>query len=397
VRRLVLLASAIVLVETVFFSALAPLLPHYEAQFDLSKQEAGILTAVYPLGAVVGAIPSGAFTARVGVKIASILGLVIMLVASVVFGFADSIWLLNVARFCQGIGSALAWTGALAWLIAGSPQERRGELIGYAMGAAIAGALLGPVLGWIATEVGTGPAFTGVAVAAVFLAGWAATVPATKPGKPQRLREVRRALHEPTVLEGVWLVSLAAVLLGVVSVLGPLRLDDLGWSALAISICFLVSAGIEAVLSPFQGRWSDRRGPAAPVRFGLVASIAVSIALVLVDHRSAFLVLLVAAGISYGFFWVPGTAVLSNGTERAGLDLAFGVMILNLAWAPGDVVGAALGGILGQAAGDGTVYLLVAGICMVTLLGSGRLVRRPPPRTRGQADAASPAPSGPGG
>ena len=46
-RRLVLLVSAIVLVETTFFSALAPLLPHYEDEFGLTKQGAGVLTAIY--------------------------------------------------------------------------------------------------------------------------------------------------------------------------------------------------------------------------------------------------------------------------------------------------------------------------------------------------------------
>ena len=35
-------------------------------------------------------------------------------------------------------------------------------------------------------------------------------------------------------------------------------------------------------------------------------------------QRSAFLVLVVLAGISFGFFWVPGTALLSEGAERAG-------------------------------------------------------------------------------
>jgi MFS family permease len=368
VRRLVLLVSAIVLVETVFFSALAPLLPHYEDELGLSKQGAGILTAIYAAGAVAGAIPGGALAARLGVKSAVLLGLIVMIIASVAFGFADSVWTLNATRFGQGVGSALAWTGALAWLVAAAPRERRGELIGVAMGSAVAGALLGPVLGWTATEVGTGPAFTAVAVLDLALLAWAWTTPASRPQAPQRLREVRGALREPAILEGFWFVTLAALLLGVISVLGPLRLDKLGWSAFAISAAFFVSAGVDAVLAPLQGRWSDRRGPAAPLRVGLVGSIAFSLALILVDARWAFIVLVVLAGIAYGFFWVPGTAILSDAAERAGLDLAFGAMLLNLAWAPGDFVGAAAGGALADAVGDASVYLVVIGLCAVTLV-----------------------------
>lgn len=380
-RRLVFLVSAIVLVETTFFSALAPLLPHYEDELGLTKQAAGVLTAIYAAGAVVGAVPSGAIAARLGVKAAVVMGLVVMIVSSVAFGFADSIWALNVTRFGQGFGSALAWTGAFAWLVAACPRERRGELIGVAMGSAVAGALLGPLLGWTATQVGTAAAFTAVAAVDVALLAWAWTTPSTRPEKPQRLREVFRAVHERSVLEGFWLVTLAALLLGVISVLAPLRLDELGWGAFAISVAFFVSAGVEAVLAPVQGRWSDRRGPAVPVRVGLVGSIVFSAALVVVDERLSFLVLVTIAAIMYGFYWVPGTAILSEGTERAGLDLAFGAMLLNLAWAPGDVVGAAAGGALADLAGDDVVYLLIIALCTVTLVAGLRrtaVLRRAP-------------------
>ncbi len=384
-RRLVLLVSAIVLVESIFFSALAPLLPYYEAELGLSKQAGGLLTAIYAAGAIAGAIPGGALAARLGVKPAVALGLLIMVAASVAFGFSDSVWALNVSRFGQGIGSALAWTGSLAWLVAAAPRERRGELIGVAMGSAVAGALLGPVLGWAATEVGTAPAFSAVAAVDLVLLVLTWRTPAARPESPQRLREVRFAIHQPAILQGFWFVTLAALLLGVISVLGPFRLDELGWSAFAISAAFFVSAGVEAALAPVQGRWSDRRGAFAPIRVGLVASIGCSVGLLLVDARWPFIVLVVLAGISYGFFWVPGTAILSDGTERAGLDLAFGAMLLNLAWAPGNVVGAAAGGALADAAGDAAVYVAVVGLCGVTLLA----VAPRPRRSRDRRDAGS--------
>ena len=105
-RRLVLLVSAIVLVESVFFSALAPLLPYYEDTLGLSKQAGGVLTAIYAAGAIAGAVPGGALAARLGVKPVVALGLLVMVAASIGFGFADSVWALNASRFCQGVGSA---------------------------------------------------------------------------------------------------------------------------------------------------------------------------------------------------------------------------------------------------------------------------------------------------
>ena len=376
-RRLLTLVSAIVLLESTFFAVLAPLLPYYEDEFGLSTSALGALSAVYALGGLVGAIPSGLLAVRVGVKATVLAGLAIIVATSVAFGLAESAWVLYAARFGQGIGSSFAWTGGLAWLIAASPRDRRGELIGIAMGSAIAGALLGPVLGGVASVVGPAPAFATVAAVGIALGVWAWATPAFKPAdEPQPLADLRRAPREREVVSGFWLVSLAAFLLGVISVVAPLRLDELGWGALGISSAFLISAGVEAALSPFIGRWSDRHGRLAPVRGGLVAAIGVSLVIPWVDLPWPYLLLVIVAGVAYGVNWVPGTALLSDGAEKAGLDQGFGFALLNLAWAPANVVGAALGGVLAQAAGDAAAYLVAAALCVVTLVAAQRAVFR---------------------
>jgi predicted MFS family arabinose efflux permease len=384
VRRLVFLVSAIVLVESTFFSVLAPLLPQYAEDFGLSKTEAGILSGIYAAGGLVGAIPSGLLAVRVGVKPTVLGGLAIIVVTSVAFGLAETGWVLYAARFGQGVGSALAWTGGLAWLIAAAPRGRRGELIGIAMGAAVAGALLGPVLGGVASVTGTAAAFGFVAGTGAVLMAWAWTTSSFPPQEePQPARVLVRAFREREVVSGFWLVSLAAMLLGVISVVAPLRLDELGWGALGISAAFLVSAGVEAGLNPFLGRWSDRYGRLAPVRAGLFAAIAISAVLPWVDVRWPHLFLVIGAGIAYGIFWVPGTALLSDGAETAGIDQGFGMALLNVAWAPANVVGAAFGGALAQVVGD-AAYLFAAALCLLTLAATqlAALDRRVAPETR---------------
>ena len=367
-RRLLFLVSATVLVESTFFSVLAPLLPYYEREFGLSTSALGVLSAVYAAGGLAGALPSGLLAVRLGVRPTVLGGLGIIVATSVAFGFAESAWVLYAARFGQGVGSALAWTGGLAWLIAAAPRERRGELIGIAMGAAVAGALLGPVLGGAASLTGPAPAFAAVSATGLVLALWAWATPALQPAEePQPLRALLGAFREREIVSGFWLVSVSAFLLGVISVVAPLRLDELGWGALGISAAFFVSAGVEAALNPFLGRWSDRYGRLAPVRAGLFACIAVSVVLPWVDVRWPALLLVIAAGIAYGLFWVPGTALLSDGAETAGLDQGFGFALLNVAWAPANVVGATLGGVLAETVGDAGAYLLAASLCLATL------------------------------
>ena len=374
-RRLLTLVSATVLLESMFFGVLAPLLPYYEDKFDLSTSALGVLSAVYAFGGFVGAIPSGVLAVRAGVKAAVLTGLAIIVATSIAFGLAESTWVLYVARFGQGVGSSFAWTGGLAWLVASAPKERRGELIGITMGSAIAGALLGPVLGGVASVIGPGTAFAVVAAGGIALGAWAWATPAARPAEePQPLSALRAAPRVREVVSGFWLVSLAAFLLGLISVVAPLRLDELGWGALGISAAFLISAGIEAAMSPVFGRWSDRHGRLAPVRTGLVAAIAVSLIIPWVDLPWPYLVLVILAGVAYGVNWVPGTALLSDGAEKAGLDQGFGFALLNVAWAPANAVGAALTGVLAETAGDGAAYLLAAALCLVTLAAAQRAV-----------------------
>src|SRR5947209_7579825 len=146
-RRLLLLVSALVWVDTMLFAALTPLLPHFAKSLHLSKTGAGVLVGAYAAGALVGGLPGGAAAARLGARRAVLVGLTLLGLASLGFAFADSFGALAAARFLQGCAGAFTWAGAFAWLLAAAPRERRGELIGTAMGAAVFGALFGPAVG----------------------------------------------------------------------------------------------------------------------------------------------------------------------------------------------------------------------------------------------------------
>ena len=110
-----------------------------------------------------------------------LVGLGLIGVSSVAFAFADSVVVLDIARFAEGVGGACAWTGGLAWLLAAAPVERRGEMIGAALAAAIFGILLGPVIGGIATVTGPEVVFCAVAAIAAGLAVWVLATPGIAP------------------------------------------------------------------------------------------------------------------------------------------------------------------------------------------------------------------------
>ncbi|MGH2948732.1 MAG: MFS transporter [Solirubrobacteraceae bacterium] len=375
-RRLLAFVCVVVFVDTMFYAAIVPLLPELSDRFGLSKTAAGVLAGAYAAGTFVGALPGGWLAARAGVRPTVLMGLGLLVAASIAFAFADSVVVLDVARFAQGVGGAASWAGALGWLIEASPRSRRGELIGTALAAAVAGSLFGPVLGGAAEAAGQEAIFGGVAVAGAGLMVWALRMPSADHCADARLRTLLAAVADRRVAAGMWLTALPGVLFGTVSVLGALRLDELGATAAAIAAAFLVAAALEAMAAPLIGRLSDRRGRLIPSVLGVAGGGTAMLLLPWPDSAWLLAALIVLAAPAIGILYTPAMAMLSDGAEAFGIAQGFAFALVNIAWATGQTTGAAGSARLADLTDDRVPYLILAGVCALTLAVLARALAR---------------------
>ncbi len=365
-RRLLILASTMVFFDVAFYAAIAPLLPDYVAEFDLSKAEAGVLASAYAVGTLVASLPAGVVATRVGPRRTVIAGLLLLGGSSLAFGFGHEIGLLDAARFAQGVSGALIWAGALTWLITTAPAERRGSVIGTALGTAVAGALVGPLIGAVAAEIGTKAVFGAVLGITAVLAAMAARLPETGPPERQPLREVGETILTRPILTATAFVAVPSLMFGAIEVLVPLRISELGGGHVAIAGGFIAGAALEGGLAPAAGRYSDRVGRRLPFVIGTAICSCAMVGIAAATALGPVLAALILGSLGAGICFAPALTTLSEAADNSRLHQGYAAGLSNMAWAAGQAVGALAGGGLASASSYAVPSLGVALLLLST-------------------------------
>jgi MFS family permease len=360
-------AGAAMVLDGVLYSVLAPLLPHYKEELGLTKAETGVLAASYALGTMIMVLPAAALANRINVRKTIVVGLVVMAAASIAVGLAHHILLLDVARFAQGAAGGALWSGVLAWASGLSAPERRGAVLGTITGISIAGALLGPPVGAVAVATSPGAVFSVFPVLALGLAFLVLQLPDAPSVPSARFTSLFRSSERRGAGVALWLVTGPALALGLIGVLGPLRLNRFGAGAAAVAATFTAAAIAEALVNPLAGRGADRFGGRAVVAIGLPLEAGL-LALLLVPHSVIPLaVVIVLALMVCGLFWAPAALLLTASTSRAGISDAYAFALYSLAWAAGQAIGASGGAAIAGLSSDAVPCILLAVTLLLTL------------------------------
>ena len=165
-------------------------------------------------------------------------------------------------------------------------------------------------------------------------------MPIAGPRGTPGIRETAEAIARPQVLRATAFVMAPSILFGVIAVLVPLRMSDLGGGA---------GGGRRRV----HGRRRVRGGPLRvgrpgcriawgglrPYVFGMVVSAA-GLALVPAGQALGVIVaLLIVMSVGAGLCFAPALAMLSDAAEASGLHQGLAAGLINVAWAAGQVLG----------------------------------------------------------
>src|SRR5574342_393560 len=138
----------IMLVDLMGLSIIIPLLPLFAARFGATPLMIGILQATYPLMQFLGAPILGRLSDRFGRKPILIVSQIGTLAGFVLLGFANSLWLLFLARIVDGLSGANIST-AQAVITDSTTEKNRTQGLGL-MGAAFGlGFVVGPIIAFL--------------------------------------------------------------------------------------------------------------------------------------------------------------------------------------------------------------------------------------------------------
>jgi len=355
--------------ESVLYSVLTPVLPHYAHAFVASKPAIGVLAASYPAGMLPGSLLGGWIATRAGVRRTTVVGLLLFTCATVAFGFGSDIVVLDGLRFIQGIACGCIWGGGLAWVIAISPRERRGEVLGSVLASAVFGTLVGPLLGTVAVAAGTGVVFACVGGVSLALTAWTLEHPEPPRAALGAGAPLRVLARDPRIALGCWLILLEACTIGATGILLPLRLSRFGASAVAIGMTFVLASLLSLLVNPAIGRLADRRGVLLPLSAGL-GGTAVLLVLLPVPRSPLPLAALTALALGGPLTAcaLPAISIMTDAIERIGAALAFGSMLFNLAWATGETIGAPAAASVSRATSDAVPLAALAALMVATLV-----------------------------
>ncbi|TWT04786.1 MFS transporter [Planomicrobium sp. CPCC 101079] len=124
-----------------------PIMPAYLETFGVAGQALGTLIATFALAQFLFSPISGQLSDKYGRKNLIVFGLIVFGLSQLVFGLATDLWILYLARFFTGLGSAFLIPPMMAFVADITTYEERGRGMGLLGASMSLGFTIGPGVG----------------------------------------------------------------------------------------------------------------------------------------------------------------------------------------------------------------------------------------------------------
>jgi MFS family permease len=318
------------------YGLVVPLTPYSPAKVA-GEQQMGILYGAYALGVLLATPVFGHLGDKHGCRTPMLIGVLLISMATLLFAFGTSFYMLVIARACQGASAAASWTAGLA-LVAEKYHDKRVQMMGFAMVGSTAGSILGPVMGTWFFELGGYLLPFQVAgcfiVLDIFMRIF--LLP-NHPADRQSSFELRGLLLDKTVLGAAFAVAIAASAWGLLEPLLPLHITSkLHGSPRDIGLMFTVSTVAYGVMAPIVNLATEKFSIQKTICFGMLAMALGLPLLAVVPSILSTCVILCVVSMAYAFVLNPTSAELGNAVDRKGMNCYSAVYaVYNIAYSIG--------------------------------------------------------------
>jgi len=371
------------------FGILSFVLPIYGKELGATALEVGGFFSAISFVPVIVRPFLGRALDRWGRRPFLLLGLLGYVVAMVAFCLADTVWLLTVARFIQGLGQAFLWLSAYAIVADLAAETGRGHDFGVIDEATNRGAIIGTTagffaifalesadLGWRQIWFWLFAAYTIPALLALWI-GWR-DVQETRPQATTQPIESRPVSGQLLALMIIVFVTGAST-----AMVWPLLMvflqDALGAEVWELSLAYLPAALISAFLPSHMGRVADWLGRKTPMIAGLLVG---ALASALIPHLRSIVPLIILWAVESLGYTASVPAERAFVADIAGEDTrgaSYG--LYTFAYFLGAALGPLAGGWLYDNLGHAmpfylnTVVLIVGALLVAAVLRESRVSR----------------------
>ena len=357
-------------------------LPFYAEKVGIGLTMIGLLIAIYDFAEIIAKPVFGGLADKKGMKKALYLGIIIFILASLLYPFVPP-KLLIVIRFFQGLGGAALSAVSLA-MVGTLCKDNKGKAFGIYNAIKGLGYVVSPIIGGAIVMQSS---FAGIFYACAGIGFIALLLAFTLPADKQKVagayddddddfsfKSLLGVFKNKTLMPWFLIIVINMFFVGILFGFLPVRIHQLGYDAFNTGLLLSVTTVSYLVVQPIAGWLADKFNQVFILRIGMLLSILATAAIPFVTGP-LLIITCIIAGIGIGVVWTNTDTLVSNLAKENEMGATMGAAgsFKEL----GDMIGPLLMGAISQALGLQWGFVICAVLGGIALLITIMVAKKP--------------------